>query len=67
MTKTFENEFEAKNFARARFDEGLMVHAGTINPHLPRQLISSRNIVSWLQDQQGQDGTKPDGAQEEEK
>ena len=67
MTKTFENEAEAKSFAQAKFDEGLIVHAGTINPHLPRQLISSRNLVSWLRDGQEQDDAKPDCAQERDK
>lgn len=67
MTKTFENESEAKNFAQAKFDEGLIVHAGTINPHLPRQLISSRNIVSWLHDGQEPDEPKPDCDQERDK
>jgi hypothetical protein len=67
MTKTFENEVEAKHFARERFDEGLIVHAGTINPHLPRQLISSRNILSWLHDGQEQDEAKPDCAEQSDK
>ena len=47
-TQTFETEMEAKIFARARFDEGLVVTAGTIIPHLPRRAIASANIPSWL-------------------
>ena len=39
---------EAKSFARAKFDEGLVVTAGTIIPHLPRRAIASGNIPSWL-------------------
>jgi hypothetical protein len=66
MTKTFEDEEGAKSFARARFDEGLIVHAGTINPHSPRQLISSRNILSWLHDQPEPGMPGSDSAQEEE-
>ena len=49
VTRTFETEAEAKAFARARFDEGLVVFAGTINPYLPRQLIASSKIPSWLE------------------
>ena len=67
MTKTFETEIEAKNFARAKFNEGLIVFAGTINPHTPRQLISSANIPSWLEGGPEQEAAKPDGAQEDEK
>jgi hypothetical protein len=66
VTKTFENEEEAKSFAQSRFDEGLIVHAGTLNPHSPRQLISSRNILSWLHDPQEPDMHTPDGPEGEE-
>jgi len=47
-TKTFATEAEAKIFARVKLDEGLVVFAGTINPHLPRQLISSEQVPRWL-------------------
>lgn len=46
----FETETEAKNFARAKFDEGLVVTAGTIIPHLPRRAIASGSIPSWLEE-----------------
>ena len=48
VTRTFETENEAKDFARARLNEGLPVHAGTINPHTPKQLIVASNIAAWL-------------------
>jgi hypothetical protein len=48
-TKTFETEAEAKEFARMKFYDGLIVTAGTINPHLPRQAIASGSISSWLE------------------
>ena len=48
VTKTFETEAEAKDFARTKVGEGLRVYAGTINPHLPRQLIPSNRIHVWL-------------------
>ena len=47
LTTTFETEAEAKHFARAKSLEGLVVFAGTINPYLPRQLISPSRIRAW--------------------
>ena len=55
-TQTFGTETEAKNFARAKFDEGLVVTAGTIIPHLPRRAIASGSIPSWLEEGQEQNG-----------
>jgi hypothetical protein len=46
---------EAKDLARAKFDEGLVVTAGTIIPHLPRRAIPSGNIPSWLEEGREQD------------
>ena len=60
-TKTFATEAEAKIFARAKLDEGLVVFAGTINPHSPKQLISSRHVFRWLADDEG--GTQDDDAE----
>ena len=54
-TQTFETEIEAKSFARAKFDEGLVVTAGTIIPHLPKRAIASGNIPSWLEEGHEQD------------
>jgi hypothetical protein len=54
-TKTFETEKEAKEFARAKFDEGLIVHAGTLNPHLPRRTIPSSDVPGWLDDGREED------------
>jgi hypothetical protein len=47
LTSTFETEAEAKNFARAKLQEGLIVFAGTINPHVPRRLVPSHDIAAW--------------------
>jgi hypothetical protein len=58
-TQTFETEMEAKNFARAKFDEGLVVTAGTIIPHLPRRAIASGSIPSWLEEGRERDSGDP--------
>jgi hypothetical protein len=65
VTKTFETETEAKDFAHARFNEGLVVFAGTINPYLPKRLIPSSDIPIWLEGSQGP--AKPDDAHDREK
>ena len=49
LTKTFETEAEARDFARTKFDGGLIVTAGTINPHLPRRAIPSEEIPAWVE------------------
>jgi hypothetical protein len=49
VTRTFETEIEAKNFARAKFNEASVVFAGTLNPYLPKQLIPSSSISLWLE------------------
>jgi hypothetical protein len=49
-TRRFPTEADAKNFARAKLDEGLVVFAGTINPQFPKQLVNSSQIPEWLGD-----------------
>jgi hypothetical protein len=49
LTDTFDTEAEARDFARTKFDAGLIVSAGTINPHLPRRAIPSEEIPDWLE------------------
>jgi hypothetical protein len=53
-TKMFETEEEAKVFARAKFNEGLIVYAGTIIPYKPRRTIPSSDIPAWLDDEREQ-------------
>jgi hypothetical protein len=48
LTNTFETEAEARDFARAKLQAGLIVFAGTINPHVPRKLIPSHDIAAWV-------------------
>lgn len=64
-TKTFETETEAKNFARMKFDEGLIVTAGTIIPHVPRRAIASGGIPSWLEQGEEQEPADPDSAKQQ--
>jgi len=48
-TKTFASEDEAKEFARTRVRAGdQTLIAGTINPVLPKRVISSASIMAWL-------------------
>jgi hypothetical protein len=49
LTKTFQTEAEARDFARAKFDGGLTVTAGTNNPHRPRRAIPFEEIPAWLE------------------
>lgn len=60
LTKAFETEAEAKNFAREKFDQGLIVTAGTLNPQSPKQIVPSGDIASWLGCEQGQSTEGPD-------
>jgi hypothetical protein len=52
VTETFENESQAREFARKKTAEGLLVNAGTINPHLPKRAIASTNIQQWIEEVQ---------------
>ncbi|MET4386076.1 hypothetical protein ABIB73_001821 [Bradyrhizobium sp. F1.4.3] len=54
-TRTFESEADARTFAREKFNEGLIVFAGTLNPFLPRRLIPSSEISSWIEQGQGEE------------
>jgi hypothetical protein len=48
-TKTFASEAEAKQFAKSRAEAGdKTVIAGTVNPTVPRRVISSTSMSEWL-------------------
>ena len=64
LTKVFETEADAKAFARIKFDDGLIVTAGTINPHVPRRAIPSGSIPAWLELGQEPEPTDQGGAGE---
>jgi hypothetical protein len=48
LSETFPNELEAKAFAKARLADARNITAGTINPHLPKRVIGSAQIIAWL-------------------
>src|SRR3954468_16521663 len=48
FSEAFFTEAEAKAFARDRYNQGLIVSAGTLNPYLPREIISSAVIHEWI-------------------
>ncbi|MCK1577089.1 hypothetical protein IVB09_37430 [Bradyrhizobium sp. 174] len=49
LTNTFESEAAAKDFARTKFNDGLIVSAGTVIPHFPRVSIPLAEIPTWLE------------------
>jgi hypothetical protein len=50
LSETFLTEVQAKAFACEKCNQGLVVNAGTLNPHLPRRMISSAVIHRWIDD-----------------
>jgi hypothetical protein len=48
-TRTFESEIEAKNFAKEKLQNSSNVNAGTLNPFLPKRVITSAQIFEWLE------------------
>jgi hypothetical protein len=47
-TKPFPNEQEAKAFARTKLADGTKINAGTLNPYRPTRIITSAQILDWL-------------------
>jgi len=48
-TSTFQSEDEAKNFAKEKLQNSRNVNAGTLNPFLPKRVITSAQIYEWLE------------------
>jgi hypothetical protein len=48
VTEVFQNEQDAKAFARAKLAEDLNVNAGTLNPHQPKRTVASAQTLDWL-------------------
>jgi hypothetical protein len=53
LAESFQTEQEAKAFARAKLADSLNVSAGTLNPHLPKRMISSIQLLDWLKEPGG--------------
>jgi len=64
LTQGFATEAEAQAFAREKFDQGLVVTAGTLNPYSPKQTIPASSIPGWLGIEPVQKGEATDGANE---
>ena len=47
-TEAFQNEQDAKAFAKAKLANGSNMNAGTLNPYRPKRLITSAQISGWL-------------------
>jgi hypothetical protein len=54
-TETFHSELEAKEFAKQKLTETQNISAGTLNPHLPKRVISSAQMSQWLDEPTGTD------------
>jgi hypothetical protein len=48
-TRTFQSEIEAKDFAKEQLQNSRNVNAGTLNPFLPKRVITSTQIYEWLE------------------
>jgi len=46
-TRTFKTEVDAKLFAMQILAKGWTVSAGTLNPHLPKQIVGPSQIERW--------------------
>ena len=49
ITRSFESEIEAKAFAKEKLQQSPDVNAGTLNPVLPKRVITSAQICGWLE------------------
>src|SRR5271169_1478356 len=61
-TRRFQNESEAKEFARSKYAAGLKINAGTINPHSPKRAIAWTDIHRWLDEMPEEEASTDDGA-----
>jgi hypothetical protein len=49
-TETFSSELKAKEFAKQKLADAQNVTAGTLNPHLPKRVISWAQMSEWLEE-----------------
>jgi hypothetical protein len=54
-TATFRSELKAKEFAKQKLADNQNVTAGTLNPHLPKRVISSAQMSEWFDEPTGTD------------
>jgi len=54
-TETFRSGLKAKEFAKQKLADTQNVTAGTLNPHLPKRVISSAHMIQWLEEPTGTD------------
>jgi hypothetical protein len=47
-TRSFKTEADAKSFAREIVENGWTASAGTLNPHLPKKIVSPDRVVDWI-------------------
>ncbi|SDS26405.1 hypothetical protein [Bradyrhizobium canariense] len=47
MTRTFQSEDDAKQFAMRMLLEDKYPIAGTLNPYLPKQVVASSGVATW--------------------
>ena len=52
-TLTFQTEIDARDFVKARLSDQRNVSAGTLNPHTPKRVVSSAQILEWLEEAVG--------------
>jgi hypothetical protein len=48
VARTFDTEEQAKQFARETAVTSARLTAGTINPHLPKRIVSTAEIATWI-------------------
>ena len=47
-TRAFKTEADAKSFAREIVESGWTASAGTLNPHLPKKIVSPDRVLDWI-------------------
>jgi hypothetical protein len=47
-TRSFKTEADAKSFAREIVENGWTASAGTLNPHLPKKIVSPDRVLDWI-------------------
>ena len=47
-TRKFKDEAQARQSAQEIVKEGWNAIAGTLNPHTPKKIVPSRQILDWI-------------------